>query len=193
MHKTMACDLEPRGNRVDNAALAAAICQEHKAFIRNVIAVQARDLDPDDLFQDLFLSLVAHPPRNTDNIQAYLYRAIVHDCIDERRKRYNYRLRCVEYARRRRSNSVRTTPQDQCVLVEEIERALEFIERALPQHQAKALKLRYCHDKTNTQIKDTMGVSDASVRRYISVGLLRVREVLRRSRARSRSGAAAED
>lgn len=193
MHKTKAYDLGSRSDRVDKAELAAAICQEHKAFIRNVITVQARDLDPDDLYQDLFVSLVAHPPKNTDNIEAYLYRAIVHDCIDERRKRYTYRSRCVEYARRCRSNRVHTTPQDQCVLVEEIENILEFIERALPQHQVKALRLRYCQDRTNAQITEAMGVSDASVRRYISVGLLRAREVMKRSRATSRSGVGPED
>ena len=45
----------------------------------------------DDIFQDLFLSIVRTPvPQDIDRIPAYLYRIVANDVIDETRRLSNY-------------------------------------------------------------------------------------------------------
>jgi hypothetical protein len=64
--------LDPIGVH-DNVAIVGRIYEEHGGFIRAVIRQRAVNPDEEqELYQDLFLELVAKPPNSIGNIKAYI-------------------------------------------------------------------------------------------------------------------------
>lgn len=166
-------------DRDANVARASAIIEEYEQFIRTVIRCRTNDPDHiDDLFQSFFLSLVAHPPRHSKNIKSYIYHAISRDCIDAARKRNTYQLKIRRYAERcRHAREQPPPPEHRLMTAEEARTAFDLIDH-LPDHMGDALKLRYMKDYENDEIAEELGVKNSSVRRYISVGLKKIRQLV---------------
>ena len=163
----------------DGIELATEIYQEHGEFLRAVIRCRVRDPhEADDLFQSFFLSLAANPPRKIDNLRSYLYRALTNDRIDRLRRQRTGQKALQHYADRTRDKGTAVEPADRLANREEVERMFELIENKLPEHEGRSLKLRYRGGLDNDQIAEEMGVSNASVRRYICVGLKKIRQCL---------------
>ena len=164
----------------DAAQLASRIYHEHREFIRRIISVNTKNQnDADDIFQNLFLSLINKPPRNENNIRAYLYRIVINDCIDATRRANMQRSKMNEYAMVQRSVQSKVDPSELIIKSEEIEKIFTLIDRRLPSHLAYAIRLRYKDNRDNGKIAETMDINRSSVRRYISIGLKKIRQGLK--------------
>jgi len=170
---------DPDKHRCDVAA-AAKVFLDHKDFIREVICFHVQDEDQaDDLFQDLFLSLISNPlPRDMQNIKSYLYKAITNDVIDAIHRREKYRNCIHEYAQRSSRPRSQTTPLEAVLEKEQASRVLELVKKQLPPTEAQAVYLQYRDSHNAREIAEKMGVGIATVRGYLSEGLSRIRRLL---------------
>jgi RNA polymerase sigma factor (sigma-70 family) len=164
---------------------AAEIFSQYGDFIYSVIRFQARpDASVNDLFQDFFLSVAFNPPpRDVRNIKSYLYRAITHDIIDAVRRLDNYHTYVRRYADAFEYIQAKNKPETIAMDVEETGRMFEIIKSKLPRSEAKAITLRYGHGRDIGEVAKEMNVDTRTVSRYISVGLNKIRRLLKVQKA----------
>ena len=172
--------MNPNNHRFD-VATAAKIFLDHKDFIRKVIRFHIQDEhQADDLFQDFFLSLVSNPlPKDIENIESYLYKAITNDTIDAIHRKENYRNFIHQYHAYSNPPRSEKTPEEAVLEMEETNRVLDLIEKKLPRTEAQAVYLQYQDDHNAKEIAKKMGVGAATIRGYVSEGLSRIRRLLR--------------
>ena len=171
-------NMDPNNHRFD-AAAAAKVFLDHKDFIREVICSHIQEQDQaDDLFQEFFLSLVSNPlPRDIQNIESYLYKAIINDIIDAMHRKEKYRDCIREYAKRSNHPYSQKASEEAVLKMEETSRVLELIEKRLPRAEAQAVYLQYRDNHNAKEIAEKMGVGAATVRGYVSEGLRRIRRL----------------
>ena len=134
----------------------------------------------EDLFQDFFLSLVSNPlPRDIQNIESYLYRAITNDIVDATRLTKKYQNCLYEYAERYNHPRSQKTPEKVVLEVEEANRIFELVEKQLPLTEAQAVCFQYREGLSAKKIAEKMSVCSATARGYVSEGLSRIRRLLR--------------
>ena len=127
--------------KFENVKHAAKIFEENSDMIRIAIRSQVNGRSViDDIFQNLFVSLVQSPvPSNIENVEGYLRRAIRNDVIDAAIKRKYQRAREQRYAKiysvRIRYNS----PEDTVTMCDTIQRIFEIIENNLNAHEASVM------------------------------------------------------
>ena len=165
-------------NPVDNAV---QIITEYGDFIRLMIHLQVNDKNSEeDIFQNFFLSLVAHPiPANIDNIRGYIYIAILHDVTDCKRKQHRNITFMKKYLKKMKNRINKITPLDALLIDEEKNRMYELIKEKSLEVEYNAISLRYRDGYSIQKVAEEMGVKNSSARRYISKGLKRVRGYLK--------------
>ncbi|MHC4571195.1 MAG: RNA polymerase sigma factor [Planctomycetota bacterium] len=168
-----------KGSMPRNVNYAAKIFSKYGDFIRGVIRYQVdNDAQADDLYQDLFLSLVSKPlPADIQNIKSYLYRAITNDAVDARRIE-KYQALMHKYAEYSNYSINKSGPENALIEKEEMNKMFRLIEGWLPRSEAQAIILRYKHNYNTKEVAKKMKVNNRSVSRYISTGLYKVRQFL---------------
>lgn len=173
-----------RKNKIDvqrcNVDAAAEVFLDHEDFIRKVISFHTRDEDQaDDLFQNFFLFLIRNPlPRDVQDIESYLYRAITNDITDAVRQKEQYQDRLREYVKRAYRPSNQKTPVEAVLEMDELHGLFELIEKNLPCTEAQAVFLKYRDGHDAKEIAKNMGVGISTARGYVSEGLSRIRKLL---------------
>jgi len=165
----------------DNVNTAAKIFIEYGDFIRAVIRCQVKnETQVDDLFQDFFLSLIANPlPADVRNIRSLLYRAITNDIINAVQRAKNYQNKMLKYAKRSNYPIYKKTPVQVVIDTEETNRMFELIEKRLRRSEAQAITFRYRNNCNIKEVAMKMNVSSGSIRKYIYVGLSKIRQLLK--------------
>jgi RNA polymerase sigma factor (sigma-70 family) len=169
-------------NSAYNVNIAAGIFAEYWDFIHAVIRYKVRDeASRDDLFQNLFLSLVSRPP-STDvkNIKSYLYKAIINDIIDNTRRVEKYQNRVHRYAEHLKYPIIEDNPENALIEAEEMSKMLECIQMRLQHSEVEAITLRYRNQYKIKEIAEVMGVNNTAAWKYISKGLEKIRQFLRK-------------
>lgn len=168
----------------NNVRLATKIFDEYGYFIRTVINCRMRNEHcRNDIYNDFFLSLVRRPiPEEIANVKSYLYRAICNDICDAKRRldRYEQHLHRHRQLPGRAKSAVAadkglTDTDEACKL-------FEVIEMQLSSSEAKVLKLRYKNELNNSEIAECLNVGHASVSTYMSTGLKKLREIIKKDR-----------
>ena len=164
-----------------NVTAAGKIFDDYGDFIKKVICSQIQDEDQaEDLFQNLFLSLVNNPlPGDIQNIESYLYKVITNDISDAIRLKKKYENYKYEYAKRHSSPRIQEAPEKLVLEVEEANRLFELLEKLLPRSEAQAVRYQYRDGLSVREIAEKMSVQSGTVRGYISEGLSRIRRLLR--------------
>lgn len=155
---------------------------EHNEFILAVIRSRCRcELDVDDIYQDLFLHMVNKPvPQDVASVRRYLYGAIVMRMGSAARRVRRYRSSLYTYGEEKELHRNCESPEKTALLKEEAGRAMRLIENGyLKRSEARAIKLRYMNNWGPKDVADKMGVDVRSVSRYISVGLKRIRLLMK--------------
>ncbi len=170
------CDKEA----CERVAAAEAVFREHWAMINEVAkACMRNSCEAEDVFQDLFISLVEKPiPAGVRNVRQYLFTTIRNDVTDAVRRRRNYDARIERYARRRPEGAAGEFPHDILARAEETHRIFELVERHLPQREAEAVLQRYCYDKDAGDAAQAMGVNRRTFSRYLCMGIKKIRELV---------------
>ncbi len=179
--------MEQLGNRHsencrESVSSTFRVFAEHNEFILAVIRSRCRyELDVEDVYQDLFLYLVNKPvPRDVTSIRSYLYGAIVMRTGDASRRVRRYRSSLYTYGEEKEVHRTFDTPDKTALLKEEAGRAIRLIEKGyLKRSEARAIKLRYISSRDPKDVASEMGVDVRSVSRYISVGLKRIRLLMK--------------
>ncbi len=166
-------------NVLTNVEQAAEIFAEHGSFIRSTIAFKINnEALCEDLFQDVFLFLVAQPiPEGVQNIKGFLYKAIADRITDAVRNIGSYQARINRYSKRQ-TISTCAPPEEALIDLEETEKMFKLLQSRLYPKEVLALKLRYLDDYNRTEAAEKMAINPKSVSRYVSVGLKKVRQAL---------------
>jgi len=161
---------------------ATEIFDEYRDAIVTIIHFNVSDKSKaDDIFQELFLSLVHKPvPSETKDIKGYLYRTIINDILDMVRRRKTYQAQIRRYAQQLKygNSIIQKDPQHIVAEAEQIQRIFRLIEEQLPPHQAQAIIHRYRHNHTTTETARRMQIKKSTVSRYIYAGLKKIRRLL---------------
>jgi len=160
----------------ERVRLAGEVFRRYGAEIRAMIRVVASDPgQADDLFQNLFLSLVAKPlPPDIRSIKRYLYKAIVNDVISQsRRERCRFRHIKV-YALRQGRASGEEDPRDALIRAEQTRRMLQIVEHLRPT-EAQAVIREYSLDHDRGKASCEMGIKRRSFTKYLSRGMKKLR------------------
>ena len=155
-----------------NVDRAAEVFGKYGDFIRSVTHFHVKnEAEAEDLFQDLFLSLVAKPiPQEVQNVKAFLYKVITDSVKDTFRRVERYQSRIRRYAERN-VRIIENRPENVLMEAEETKKMFALIERHLPQKEALAVTLRYKDNCNTVEVAEKMGIKPRSVSRYVSVGL----------------------
>jgi len=158
---------------------AWALFCEHGAFIRAVIRFQARnESHEDDLFQQLFLSLVSRPmPPDVENVKSYLYRAIANDIVDSARREARQQKHFEKIAEEFRNSIHKQAPADALIGVVDGDAAFACLARHLRKREAEAVVLRYQDDRSIPEIARVMGVDRRTVSHYLAAAIRRLRRI----------------
>lgn len=165
---------------VENIGVAKQVFEEHGDFIQKVIRFHMGNKpEADDLFQDLFLFLISKPlPEDVRNVHSFLYRVITARVID--RFRHETRMKAImnRYAQKKgqmlEERQKGTARQD-----EKADKVFNIIQRNLPRNEAMAITLKYKHDFDINETAKHMGIKPRSVSRYLSVGMNKLRYVVK--------------
>lgn len=165
---------------LSNVDRAAWVFDKYGGFIRSMIRFHIKDeAEAEDLFQDLFLQLVARPiPCEIRNVRGFIYKLISDTAKDAFRRIDRYKTRIHKYTERNLHTS-KNRPENNLMEVEEITKMFELIERHLPPKEARAVNLRYRENFDTLQVAEKMQVKPRSVSRYVSAGLKKMGDVLR--------------
>lgn len=164
----------------DKVKLTAEIFDKYGDTIRSFISLQTDNKsDIDDIYQNLFLSLVHKPvPSHVKNIVGYLYKAITNDIIDTVRRKKSYQIRISDYAICKRNSTIQVNLHSIMTQAEDIKRTIQLIERQLPPHEAQAIIERYKYDHTTSQITKRMHINKRTLSRYLCTGLKKIRQLV---------------
>ncbi len=170
--------LSETSNCQKNVGTAAEIVAEYSDFIYMIICSQVKNKSRvDDIFQDLFLSLVATPiPHDVRNIKSYLYRAISNDIVDTQRQAERYKEQIKKYKEIRNFSINKYRPENALIKDEQMNKMFDLLKGRLTSSQSQAIALRYGANHTIQEVAEEMGVKTTSVSRYISTGLRRIRK-----------------
>jgi len=160
----------------DNAKAAQKIFDEHGQFIRSAISFNVRSADlVDEIYQEFFLFLLSKPlPDDIQNIRGFLYRVLTGRIKDSFRKIDNYQARVNKYAKQN-DGLDRTMPEKSIVEKEELDKMFKLIYKELPHNEAKALELRFRHERDRSEAARIMGIDPSTVSRYVSAGIKKIR------------------
>lgn len=166
-------------NYRENVELASQIFSEYGDFIHSIIHTKVQNVEKaNDISQDFFLSLVRNPmPSNIKNKKSFLYRAIIHDIADARRRVDRYSTHIEKYRQKVKSSINKTPSKNAFKEKEQIIEMLELIKEQLPGSCSQAIILRYRDNQSIKDVAKQMGVQRASVSRYLSTGLKKLRRL----------------
>ena len=165
-----------------NVKLATQIFCEYGDFIHSIIHTKVKNQEKEEIiFQDFFLSLVYRPmPPNVRNKKSFLYRAIINDISDSRRRSEIYSTHIEKYSQKMKSTINKSTSKNAYINEEQIIKMLKLIKEQLPGSSSEAIILRYRDNMSIQEVAKKMNVKSASVSRYISTGMKKLRRLWKR-------------
>lgn len=160
-------------NYEDNVAYATQIFAEYGDFIYQIALYKLGDENlADDLYQNFFLSQISNPvPSDVRNIKSYLYRALINDFLDEKRRSKNQKKNLKKYAKDLDFPINKSCSTDALINEEQNSKMFEIIGGQLSPVEFEAIELRYKEGYSLNEVAKRMKVKKGSVSRYISVGL----------------------
>jgi RNA polymerase sigma factor (sigma-70 family) len=172
-------DVENETETRERVRRAEDIFETYGDEIRSMISLKVKEQSmADDVFQNLFLSVVYKPiPTHIDRIEAYLYRIITNDIIDETRRRKGYHELVRGYGRHNKDQLKQKPPDGDVIEVEDVRKMLQLIERQLPSREAEAVILRHVYGDDVSDGAREMNVDTRTFSRYLSRGKRRIRRL----------------
>ena len=172
-------DVENEIETEERVRQAEDIFETYGDEIRVMISLNVKEQSAaDDVFQNLFLSVVHKPiPPHIDRIEAYLYRIITNDFIDETRKTNGFHHFVRGYGRHNNHRTTQEAPDDDVIEVEDVRKMLQLIERQLPSREAEAVIRRHVYGSNVSDGAKEMNVDSRTFSRYLSRGKKRIRRL----------------
>ncbi|MBW8042260.1 MAG: sigma-70 family RNA polymerase sigma factor [Planctomycetes bacterium] len=168
-------NIHQKSDALSSVDRVGEVFDEYGDFIRSIIRFHIRnEAEAEDLFQDLFLSLIVKPiPEEVQNVKGFLYKIIYDTVKDSYRRIDRYQARIRKYSKRN-LHIVKNHPESSLIDVEETKKMFDLIKRHLPTQEALAVTLRYRDDCDTGEVAEIMGVKPRSVSSYVSTGLKKI-------------------
>jgi RNA polymerase sigma factor (sigma-70 family) len=159
--------------------LAHEIVGKYDSVIRAFIRCYVYDEhDGDDIYQNVFLSLVRTPPTNLTFLVAYLRRVVRNHATDMTRRTASYTRAVAKYAEQLADEPISLDPETRLMETEQLRRTTEFLEANLPCHMANVLMERCGRGNNTRETAQNLGVKARTVSRYYCVALRHMREIV---------------
>ena len=173
-------NVESKIETAERVRQAEDIFETYGDEIRAMISLNVTELSTaDDIFQNLFLSVVHKPiPPHVDRIEAYLYRIVTNDVIDETRKQNGYVDFVRGYGRHNNHQTTQEPPDNDVIEVEDTRKMLQLIERQLPSREAEAVIHRHLYGNKIRDGAEKMNVDSRTFSRYLTRGKRRIRQFI---------------
>lgn len=164
----------------ENIAAATKIFEEQGSFIYRLICYQVTDKSlADDLFQDLFLTLIANPVSLEGvELRKYLYRTIVNDIRDAYRRERRYKKFLDKYSNNRGYLINKQGSRNAYSMKERVEDIARCAWESLSPKETNAISLRYLAGHSIQDVAERMRVKKRTVSRYLCSGLGKIRKCL---------------
>jgi len=133
----------------------------------------------DDIYQNLFLSLVKRPiPYNDKAPLGYLWRAIANDVRDAARRKKSYGRMMANY-RSHQNDSDRQDADPLTLLTgtETLAKLVEIIEQELSPQEAKAVIAHYVSGQSISDTAEKINVTKRTVSHYLCTALKKLRHM----------------
>ena len=173
--------MENRENRteLENCLdVANRIFTEHGQAIWSMIHFHVNDPSTaDDIYQNLFLSLVKRPiPYNDKAPLGYLWRAIANDVRDAARRRQSYGKMLTNYGSRKQECAKhQADPLAALTNTETQAKLIEMIEQELSPQEARAVIERYIGGESISDTAEKINVNKRTVSHYLCTALKKLR------------------
>ncbi len=158
------------------------IYREYDGFICSVIQFAARNReDREDIYQEVFIALSLKDNLNEiQNIKGYLYRLAINKANEFLRKKISGELRFKEYMQLQ-INKTENRPEQELFTEDQMDAVTKLIREYLSEKESEAVLLRFKYHHDNEQAARKMNVKKETVVRYISVGLKKLRQIVKGS------------
>ena len=163
---------------------AHRIFTEHGQAIWSMIYYHVNDPSTaDDIYQNLFLSLVKRPiPYNDKAPLGYLWRAIANDARDAARRRQSYGKMLTNYSSRKQACAKHhEDPLAALTNTETQTKVIEMIEQELSPQEARAVIERYIGGESISDTADKINVNKRTVSHYLCTALKKLRHAAQKS------------
>ncbi len=165
----------------ENVKIASEIFDEYGASIQNMLRCHGlSEQDAEDIYQNIFVALVRHPPSHDKSLSAYLKTVVRNHVRDFYRRALSRRGFVERYASLQKAVVASKESGDGFDRMEQEHQVMELLEDALPPYMAQVLIERYRHGENIDRIASKLGVEKRSVSRYCCTGLQRLRHLLDR-------------
>jgi RNA polymerase sigma factor (sigma-70 family) len=179
-HVDQMCSEENAANKDgrERARLAAEVFHRYGREIRAMVQFSIPDqAEAEDVFQNLFLSLLAKPlPADIRSIKRYLYKAIVNDAISHAR-RVQCRMKHTRvYAIRQKRTLEVEGPQDAMIRAEQAQEVVQLTHCLRPA-EARAVYSQFgldC-DLDRDKVAEDLGIKRRSFAKNLWRGIRRLR------------------
>jgi len=168
------------GRRVNKAK---EVFDKYGNEIRAVIEFNVKDRHTvEDIFQDFFVYVVENPiPQDVEDVRSYIYKAVVNDAIDRKRRARIRRRGDKKYAESISDNAVKREPQTVAIMAEELERVFRLIESSLPPRHVRAVMEYYGFGQTISGMSSKLKIEERSASRYLSEAIRAIRYLVLQS------------
>lgn len=161
---------------------AHALFSQHGTAIFGMIMFHVGDESrANDLYQDLFLSVVKHPfPKDLSNPMPYLWRAIANDVRDAMRKQESYDKKISHYLKQQIDHPLEVTTDPLEILAKHEHRLklVEMVLKYLSPPEAKVIVEKLNYNLTNQEIASKLKIKSRSVARYLCTGIKKLKTIL---------------
>ncbi len=166
----------------DDSDILMKIYQEFDEFIQSVIRFSARNSeDREDIYQEVFIALSAKSDLDgIQNIKSYLFRLVVNKANEFLRRKISQELKFKEYLEKQ-IDKAENQPEQELFSAEQMDKAVEMIREYLSEKEAEAVLLRFKYHYDNEQAAQRMNVKKETLIRYVSVGLKKLRQIVKGS------------
>lgn len=157
---------------------ANRIFTEHGQAIWSMIHFHVNDPSTaDDIYQNLFLSLVRRPiPYNDKAPLGYLWRAIANDVRDAARRRQSYGKMLTNYSSRKQEcTKHQADPLAALANMEMQTKLIEMIQQELSPQEARAVIDRYIGGESISDTAERINVNKRTVSHYLCTALKKLR------------------
>lgn len=162
-------------NVAERMRLASEVFVEYGSLIRIIIDRNVKDHAlADDIYQDVFLSVVEEPIPSEGHIAGYLYRRIMNDIVDEVRRTKNYRDRLERYGLLNDHNSIQNSPEMTAIQSEEAQNMLNLMTELLESYEKNAVMRHHFYGYSIAEVAKSMNVKKRTLSHYLSVALKKI-------------------
>jgi len=166
-------------NPKENVEIAYRIFRDYGATLRSMVeryGISGEDVD--DIYQNIFLSIVRHPPSHGTSLGAYLKTVVRNHVRDYYRRMTSRHNIATKYAEFLKIICTENVHKNEFVQVDLFRKTMKLLKDALPPYMTYVIIERYIRGKNVNEIASKLGIRKRSVSRYCCVGIKRLRHLL---------------